>query len=70
MVRAKDRNVVIDPGVALGFSRHGLMPHPVKVIASERTKVLIEKALEDATDIAISHYHGDHTPISASLKQE
>jgi len=63
VVRTKDRKVVIDPGVALGFSRHGLMPHPVQVIASERTRRLIEKALEDATDVVISHYHGDHIPL-------
>jgi len=63
VVRTKDRKVVIDPGVALGFNRHGLMPHPVQVIASERTRRLIEKALENATDIVISHYHGDHIPL-------
>lgn len=63
VVKTKDRKVVIDPGVALGFNRHGLMPHPAQVIASERTKRLIEKALEDATDIVISHYHGDHIPL-------
>jgi predicted metallo-beta-lactamase superfamily hydrolase len=63
VVRTKDRKVVIDPGVALGFNRHGLMPHPVQVIASERTRRLIEKAMEDATDIVISHYHGDHIPL-------
>jgi predicted metallo-beta-lactamase superfamily hydrolase len=51
VVRTKDRKVVIDPGVALGFRRHGLMPHPVQVIASERTRRLIKEALEDATDI-------------------
>jgi len=63
VVRTKDRKVVIDPGVALGFNRHGLMPHPVQVIASERTRRLIEKALGDTTDIVISHYHGDHIPL-------
>jgi len=63
VVKTKDRKVVIDPGVALGFRRHGLMPHPVQVIASERTKTLIERALEDATDVVISHYHGDHHPL-------
>jgi predicted metallo-beta-lactamase superfamily hydrolase len=63
VVRTKDRNVIIDPGVALGFRRHGLLPHPVQVAASERTRRLIEKALEDTTDIVISHYHGDHIPL-------
>jgi len=47
----------------LGFRRHGLLPHPVQVAASERTRRLIVKALEDATDIVISHYHGDHIPL-------
>ena len=63
VVRSKGRKVVIDPGVALGFRRHGLLPHPVQAVASERTKRLIEKALEDATDVVISHYHGDHIPL-------
>jgi hypothetical protein len=34
------------------------------VAASERTRILIEKALEDATDIVFSHYHGDHQPLA------
>lgn len=63
VVETKDRKVVIDPGVALGFRRHGLLPHPVQVAASERTRKRIEKALENATDVVISHYHGDHIPL-------
>lgn len=63
VVRTKNRKVIIDPGVALGFKRHGLMPHPVQVIASEGTRTLIEKLLENSTDIIISHYHGDHIPL-------
>jgi len=63
VVTTRERKVVIDPGVALGFRRHGLFPHPVQVAASERTRRLIEKALENATDIVISHYHGDHIPL-------
>jgi len=62
-VRTRDRNIVIDPGVALGFKRHGLMPHPAQVIASEKTKELIVDRLRDATDVVISHYHGDHHPL-------
>jgi predicted metallo-beta-lactamase superfamily hydrolase len=64
VVKTKDRKVLIDPGVALGFRRHGLLPHPVQVAASERTRKLIEKALENATDVVISHYHGDHHPLA------
>ena len=63
LVETRDRKVVIDPGVALGFRRQGLLPHPVQAAASEGTKEKIEKALEDATDVVISHYHGDHIPL-------
>ena len=63
VVETNDRKVVIDPGVALGFRRHGLLQHPVQVVASERTKKKIERALQDATDVVISHYHGDHIPL-------
>ena len=63
VVETEDRKIVIDPGVALGYRRHGLLPHPVQVAAGERVKVAIEKALEDATDVVISHYHGEHHPM-------
>jgi len=63
VVEVGDRKIVIDPGVALGYRRHNLLPHPVQVAASERVKGLIEKALGDATDVVISHYHGEHYPM-------
>ncbi|MEA3442987.1 MAG: hypothetical protein U9R04_05930 [Chloroflexota bacterium] len=63
VVKTRERKIIIDPGVALGYRRHGQLPHPVQVAASERTRRLIEKALEGATDVVISHYHGDHHPL-------
>jgi len=63
VVETKDRKIVIDPGVALGYRRHGLLPHPVQVAVAERVKVAIENALGDATDVVISHYHGEHHPM-------
>ena len=63
VVQTKDRKIVIDPGVALGYSRHGLLPHPVQVAVAEKVKVAIERALGDATDVVISHYHGEHHPM-------
>jgi predicted metallo-beta-lactamase superfamily hydrolase len=63
VVETKNRKIVIDPGVALGYRRHGLLPHPVQVVVAERVKVAIEKALCDATDVVISHYHGEHHPM-------
>lgn len=63
VVETNGRKIVIDPGVALGYRRHGLLPHPVQVAASERVKAAIGGALEDATDVVISHYHGEHHPM-------
>jgi uncharacterized protein len=63
LVETKGRIIVIDPGVALGYRRHGLLPHPVQVSAGERVRGAIEEALEGATDVVISHYHGEHHPM-------
>lgn len=63
IVSTGKQKVIIDPGVALGFRRHGLLPHPVQVAASERTREKIREELKDATDVVISHYHGDHIPL-------
>lgn len=58
MVRAKDRKIIIGPRVALEFRRDNLLPHPVQVEVPETIRRFIEKALEDAADIVINHYHG------------
>ncbi|MCF7854750.1 MAG: hypothetical protein K9N51_08135 [Candidatus Pacebacteria bacterium] len=34
-VRAADRRILIDPGVALGYHCRGLLPHPLQVAAGE-----------------------------------
>jgi hypothetical protein len=57
------RTIVIDPGVALGYVRHGLMPHPRQVAQGVQVRQRILAALEDATDVVFSHYHGDHIPL-------
>ncbi len=63
VVETKDRKIVIDPGVALGYQRHKLLPHPFQVAVGERVRQEIKSALKDSTDIVISHYHGDHIPL-------
>ncbi len=63
VIKTKDRNIVIDPGIALGFKRHGLLPHPVQVTVCEKIRRLIIESVKNATDIVISHYHGDHHPL-------
>jgi hypothetical protein len=63
VVRTHGRIIVIDPGVALGYVRHGLMPHPRQVAEGVQVRRRILAALEDATDVVLSHYHGDHIPL-------
>ncbi|MFW6049404.1 MAG: hypothetical protein ACOC88_04435 [Candidatus Bipolaricaulota bacterium] len=56
--------VVIDPGVALGYRRHGLLPHPFQVAVGAVVRQNIVNALRGATDVVISHFHGDHVPLA------
>lgn len=63
-VEAGGRRVVIDPGLALGYQRHGLLPHPAQVAVGERVRREILAALAGATDVVISHFHGDHMPLA------
>lgn len=57
------RKIIIDPGLALGYCRNKLMPHPVQVGVGEIIRNNIIQELKDATDIVISHLHGDHIPL-------
>lgn len=63
VVRVKDRKIVIDPGVALGYRRHGRLPHPLQVAVGVKIRNKIIESLKSATDVVISHYHGDHIPL-------
>ena len=63
-VKIKNRKILIDPGIALGYTRFGLLPHPLQVAVDERIQKKITKAWSEATDIVISHFHGDHTPLA------
>jgi hypothetical protein len=62
-VKAGKRRIVIDPGVALGYLRHGLLPHPLQVAEGERIRQRIIEVLTEATDVVFSHFHGDHVPL-------
>ena len=63
VVKTDERKILIDPGVALARLRFSLFPHPVEVAAAFRIREKILFALEGATDVVISHYHGDHMPM-------
>jgi hypothetical protein len=63
LVTLPDRQIAIDPGISLGYIRHGLMPHPLQVAVGRRIRAKILLALESASDVVFSHFHGDHIPL-------
>jgi uncharacterized protein len=63
LVTLPDRRIVIDPGIALGSMRHGLLPHPLQVAVGCSVREKILRVLETATDVVFSHFHGDHVPL-------
>jgi predicted metallo-beta-lactamase superfamily hydrolase len=63
LVTAKSQRVLLDPGIALGYTRYRLLPHPLQVAVDERIQDKIVEAWSEATDIVVSHFHGDHTPL-------
>ncbi len=63
LVTVHDRKILIDPGIALGYTRYGLLPHPFQVSVDETIQNRIVEAWSGATDIVISHFHGDHVPL-------
>ncbi|HOW15040.1 hypothetical protein [Methanosarcina sp.] len=65
VVKTGEKKILIDPGVALARLRYGLLPHPAEVAAALRIRKKILEEFEGATDIVISHYHGDHMPMKA-----
>ena len=64
LVEIGNQVILIDPGLALGYHRYGLLPHPAQVAVGERIREQILAALTQATDVVFSHYHGDHVPLA------
>ena len=62
-VKTESQKILIDPGIALGYTRYKLLPHPLQVAVDERIQEKIVEAWSEATDIVISHFHGDHIPL-------
>lgn len=62
-VRVGEVKVLIDPGLALGYTRYGYHPHPLQAAYGDRVKDKIVRCWKKATDIVISHLHGDHIPL-------
>lgn len=62
-IKTESQKILIDPGIALGYTRYKLLPHPLQVAVDERIQEKIVEAWSEATDIIISHFHGDHIPL-------
>ncbi len=63
VAQLKNRKIVIDPGIALGWSRQGFLPHPFQIAIGAGIRKHIIDELKDATDVIISHFDGDHCPL-------
>lgn len=63
LIKTDERTILIDPGVALARLRSGLLPHPREVAAAFRIREKVLSAFEQANDVVISHFHGDHMPM-------
>ncbi|MEA2082532.1 MAG: MBL fold metallo-hydrolase [Elusimicrobiota bacterium] len=62
-IKSGDKKILIDPGISLGYRRHGLLPHPFQVSADEQIQKKIIERWNESTDIIMSHFHGDHIPL-------
>ena len=63
-VELQDRKIFIYPGVALGWSRYGFLPHPFQVAIGAEIRKKIIQELTNTDDIIVSHFHGDHCPLA------
>ena len=64
LVKTRIRKILIDPGIALGYVRHKLLPHPIQIAKDEKIQKRIIDVWSESTDIVLSHFHGDHVPLA------
>jgi len=55
--------VLVDPGVALGFTRWGLHPHPIQAVAGDEVRKNIGTLWQNTDYVILTHMHGDHVPL-------
>ena len=63
-VELKNRKILIDPGIALGWRRYRLLPHPFQVLMGVNIRERVIEQLKSASDVIISHFDGDHCPLA------
>ena len=62
-IKTREKNILIDPGISLGYMRYNHLPHPRQVAVGEKVRCAIKRLWEKSTDIVFSHFHGDHVPL-------
>ncbi|NPA98798.1 MAG: MBL fold metallo-hydrolase [Crenarchaeota archaeon] len=55
--------ILIDPGVALGYTRWKLHPHPLQALMGDIIRAKITMYWKKADYIVLTHMHGDHVPL-------
>ncbi|HDJ38475.1 MAG TPA: MBL fold metallo-hydrolase, partial [Methanosarcinales archaeon] len=60
VIETDDLSILIDPGVALGPSRHRLPPHPLEIKRERELWQDINDHAARADVLVVSHYHYDH----------
>ena len=63
LVELNSRKIFIDPGIALGWSRYGFLPHPFQIAIGAGIREIIIEELKNASDVIFSHFDGDHCPL-------
>ena len=63
MARIGEHKIAICPDLAPDYRRDGLPPNPDQVVIGEPVRWRIITALEDATDMVMSHLHSDDGPL-------
>jgi len=62
-VEVDGQGILIDPGIALGFTRWKLHPHPIQAVAGYFVRRKIVGLWSKAKYIVFTHMHGDHVPL-------
>jgi len=65
LVKAGAEKIVLDPGVSLDGARDGLSYQPRQVEVCHQVRQRIVEAMAGASDVVLSHYHGDHMPLAS-----
>ncbi len=62
-IESNDHKILVDPGVALGYTRWRLHPHPLQAVIGDIVRSKIAEFWRIADYVVFTHMHGDHIPL-------